>query len=126
MANSNEKPDRAILSADDSMYEPQRNEQALRCPNCGAATGLHIDGAAVENASGQKLQVEATDEDSSARLSVHLDNDADHDGRRHQISLIGWCELCESKFNLAFRQHKGMTYFTKTVTKRNLPKIESW
>ena len=101
------------------MYEPQRDEQALRCPNCGEATGLHIDAAAVENASGQKLQVDAFNEDGAARLGVQLENDADHNGRRHQISLIGWCELCKSDFSLAFRQHKGMTYFSKTTTKRS-------
>lgn len=89
MVNRNEKTGAAILSADDSMYEPQRNEQALRCPDCGEATGLHIDGVVVENTSGQKLQVDAIDEDSAARLDVRLENDADHKGRRHQISLVG-------------------------------------
>ena len=114
MVNSNEGTGAAILSADDSLYEPQQNEQALRCPDCGGATGLHIDGVVVENASGQKLQVEAIGEDSAARLDVHLANDADHNGRRHQISLVGECEHCASKFSLTFRQHKGMTLFSKS------------
>lgn len=115
MDNSNIKTGAVILSADDFLSDPERDEQALRCPVCGEATGLHIDGAVLENASGQKLQVDAVGEDRGARLDVRLENEADHKGRRHQISLVGECEHCASKFSLSFRQHKGMTYFSKTI-----------
>lgn len=31
-------------------------------------------------------------------------------GRRHRISLIGWCEACSGRFALVFTQHKGVTF----------------
>lgn len=30
-------------------------------------------------------------------------------GRRHAITLVGWCENCASHFGIELRQHKGMT-----------------
>jgi rRNA maturation protein Nop10 len=103
-----------LLSADDSLSNPGKNEYALRCPGCGEATGLHIDGVVVENAAGQRLQVDADGEDSNARLKVQLENDHAHSGRRHQMTLTGTCEHC-GDFSLAFRQHKGTTFYSKPV-----------
>lgn len=104
----------ALLSADDSLSEPARNEYALRCPKCGAATGLHIDGVVAENSAGQRVLVDADGEDEGARLGLRLENGHDHKGRRHQFSLTGWCEHCPGTFSLDFKQHKGMTYFSQT------------
>ena len=110
----NSTSDRALLTADNSSSNPERNEHALRCPECGEATGLHIDGVVVENAAGQRLQVDAEGEDDGARLNIRLENDEPHDGRRHMFSLTGSCEHCRGNFSLGFKQHKGMTYFSKT------------
>ena len=30
-------------------------------------------------------------------------------GRRHTISIVGWCEGCGERFAFAFQQHKGQT-----------------
>lgn len=116
MANSNEKTGSALLSADDHLSRPEDNEYALRCPECSEATGLHIDGVVAENSAGQRLQVDASGEDSFARLDLQLENGGQHEGRRHKFSLMGWCEHCRSKFSLGFKQHKGFTYFSETVT----------
>lgn len=92
------------------------DETIMNCPICGESSGLHLDGVAVENASGQRLIAEATGEDSWARLDIHLENGITHDGRRHALSLLGRCEICGNEFRLKFRQHKGQTLFSKTVT----------
>lgn len=31
-------------------------------------------------------------------------------GRRHRISLIGYCECCGGRFAIVLTQHKGVTY----------------
>lgn len=108
--------DSVLLSADDHLSRPEAHEYALRCPECSEATGLHIDGVVVENAGGQRLHVGTDGEDKGARLDIQLENDVPHDGRRHQVSLAGWCEHCRSRFNLNFKQHKGFTYYSKTLS----------
>lgn len=115
MTHNNESG-QVLLAADDSMSSPEENEFALRCPECGEATGLHIDGVVVENAGGQRVQVEADGEDSGARLDVRLENGQPHDGRRHKFTLTGSCEHCGGSFSLGFKQHKGTTFFSKTFT----------
>lgn len=119
MTHSNEKTGTALLFADDHLSRPEDNEYALRCPECGEATGLHIDGVVAENSAGQRLQVDARGEDGGATLDLSLEHEGQHDGRRHKFSLVGWCEHCRSQFNLGFKQHKGFTYFSETVTGRN-------
>lgn len=105
-----------LLSAYAPYSNPTENEYALMCPECREPTGLHIDGVALENAAGDRLRADAAGEDDSSRFNVQQDKEANHKGRRHQISLLGWCEHCGEKFSLAFRQHKGMTFYSKTVT----------
>lgn len=112
---ANNESGQALLSADDSSSNPERNEYALRCPECGESSGLHIDGVVVENAGGQRVQVDADGEDSGARLDIRLENDHTHDGRRHKFTLTGSCEHCGGNFSLGFKQHKGMTYFSKAL-----------
>lgn len=107
-----------LLSAYDWYSHPEDNEHALMCPECGETSGLHIDGVELENASGDRHRVDAVGEDGSSRFNVQQDGDASHNGRRHQIALLGWCEICRYKFSLTFRQHKGMTFYSKTVTAR--------
>jgi hypothetical protein len=109
------KTGEALLVADDHLSKPEDNEYALRCPRCGEATGLHIDGVVVENAGGQRLEVSTDGEDSGARLDMRLENGNPHSGRRHQISLIGSCEHCPETFSVGFRQHKGFTYFSQVA-----------
>lgn len=116
MTNSNDTTDSVLLSADDFLSLPEENQYALRCPECNQATGLHIDGVVVENAAGQRLHVDTRGEDGGARLDIRLENDGVHDGRRHQLALEGWCEHCANGFSLAFKQHKGYTYYSKTLT----------
>ncbi|WP_223309013.1 hypothetical protein [Glutamicibacter nicotianae] len=117
MANAKEEL-LPVLLADLDLSEP--NYLAVKCPDCEEAYGFHIDGASVVNASGQKLRVESKNEDSSARLDVQLENDP-HDaktfrGRRHAVSLLGWCEHCHKDYTLTFEQVKGTTYFSKSST----------
>lgn len=92
---------------------------AMRCPECGEAYGFHIDGIEIANAAGQKLVVEAKGEDEDSNLSLMLENhrgkEKIHDGRRHRISLLAWCEHCGDEFSLNFKQHKGTTYYTRNV-----------
>lgn len=117
MSNSNEELLPVLLADPD---HSEHNNLAVKCPGCGEAYGFHIDGASVVNASGQKLRVGSENEDSSARLSIQLENDT-HDqktfrGRRHAVSLIGWCEHCHADYTLTFEQVKGTTYFSISAT----------
>lgn len=105
-----------LLSASDPDYNSYDKEHALRCPECGGPNGLHIDGVSLENASGERVLVHAAGEDASSHFDVQHDRNSSHNGRRHQISLLGWCELCGKKFSLTFKQHKGMTYYSKIAT----------
>lgn len=113
---SNTEETTPLLSAYDPYFNLHDNEHALKCPECGGPTGLHIDGVSLANASGDRIRVDAAGEDGSSRFEVKQDTDAIHNGRRHQISLLGWCEHCGQRFSLTFRQHKGMTFYSQKVT----------
>lgn len=104
----------ALISSDAHFFEPREGKDAVRCPSCGEATGLHINEVRLENAAGQKLVATATSEDDASRIHVSLTGDGGETGRRYTLTLAGECEHCTT-FELKFQQHKGMTYFTKTV-----------
>jgi hypothetical protein len=106
-----------LLVADDIYIEP--DEFLLKCPNCGEATGIHIDTVLAENASGQKVTVTADGEDNGATLDVSVTGGNPKDGRRHRFTLVGWCEHCPDEFQLSFQQHKGATLFKKSAASRD-------
>jgi hypothetical protein len=104
----------ALLSADPDYFEPRESKDAVRCPGCGEATGLHINEVRLENAAGQKLVATSNSEDDGSRIHVSLTDDSEEKGRRYTLTLAGECEHCTT-FELKFQQHKGMTFFTKTA-----------
>nr|AXV46318.1 hypothetical protein pA40H1_p31 [Arthrobacter sp.] len=75
-----------LLSAYDWYSNPEDNEHALMCPECGETSGLHIDGVELENASGDRHRVDTVGEDRTSRFTVQQDGEAVHKGRRHQIA----------------------------------------
>lgn len=104
----------ALLSADPQYFEPREGKDVVRCPSCGEATGLHINEVRLENAAGQKLVATANSEDNAGRIHVSLTDDSEEKGRRYTLTLAGECEHCTT-FELKFQQHKGMTFFTRTI-----------
>lgn len=107
----------AVLSLDTEHQNSHWDQDTVKCPNCGDATGLHINEVWLENAAGQRLVASAMGEGSESRLEVSLTNEGQSDGRRYTVTIAGECEHCTS-FKLKFKQHKGQTYFTKVVEPR--------
>lgn len=95
------------LSFDDDGANPS----TLLCPACGGDY-VHLDDVYV---AGRPRE----DEDAK---TVHVDHRGTVDhltpvplgagglGRRHTITLGGFCELCHERFAVAFKQHKGQTF----------------
>lgn len=89
------------------------SDELWSCPICGAVNGVHVDGVEVSNAH-QSVVVEAQEEDSNAKVFTTLGAGVVGAGRRHDVSLLGWCEQGGHKFRVNYRQHKGDTFVSVT------------
>ena len=101
-----------------SAIAPAWNSSAglLTCPSCGDTYGVHVEqvrvSARVEDGVFDEIIVDAR----SGQVSTHNPEEGPRGhavgvGRRHRISLMGYCELCPgSCFSLVFTQHKGETF----------------
>jgi hypothetical protein len=70
---------------------------------------VHVDGAIVANQH-QSSRLEAQGEDDGAMIFTELGAGlGENYGRRHDVSITGWCEMCGNDFLVTFRQHKGVT-----------------
>lgn len=117
--NDNKKPECTPLFVAD-MPLGSIDPLAMQCPDCGESYGFHIDGVEIENASGQRLVAESRGEDAGSNITMKLEDNRNGEntfsGRRHNVSLIAWCEHCGVKFSFTFAQHKGTTFFSKRIT----------
>ena len=80
----------------------------LPCPLCGD-DHVHVDGVEVggrDREDGAPCYVRV---DSAARVHVVPTPPEQTAGRRHTITLTGWCETCDRAFAIALQQHKGQT-----------------
>lgn len=86
--------------------------QVLICPACGG-TYVHVDDTYVAGRPREDGPVVPVHVDERGevreRQGVDVPLPAHGAGRRHTISLVGWCEACNSRFALVFQQHKGQT-----------------
>jgi hypothetical protein len=87
----------------------------LLCPDCGERD-THLD----------DIYIAGRPREDGDIVPVHVDHrgQVDNDtampsagGRRHTISVGGWCEHCGSRFAIVFEQHKGKTY-VRTLRQR--------
>lgn len=85
----------------------------LTCPLCGNDY-VHMDEVYMAG--------RAREDGPVIRSMINADGHAAHDddsiqvplrggdtGRRHTISMTGWCEGCHGHFAIVFKQHKGQT-----------------
>ena len=83
----------------------------LLCPLCGESRYTHIDDVFVAGRPREDGEVVPVHIDSHGRTTS--DNSValpiPDVGRRHAISLGGWCESCGGRFAIEFLQHKGQT-----------------
>lgn len=115
--------DRTFLGIESNLDDGDGLE-ALACPRCGEATGLHLDDVIVGGAGGAVVEVTTGGgEDACAipRVTVAPTGSSSDRAkraqlsmtglRRHYIKIVGWCEHCgQGEFGIVFKQHKGMTY----------------
>ena len=92
----------------------------LCCPAC-ASEVTHVDrvyiSARYEDAiPTDEIRVHARSGRIQTRCTTPAPVAPSGEGRRHRISLIGWCELCGSDWALVFTQHKGATLVELTPT----------
>ncbi|KRB73067.1 hypothetical protein ASE01_20030 [Nocardioides sp. Root190] len=89
-------------------------DSRLLCPHC-KGDYVHVDNAYVAGRPREDSEVFPVHVDDSGQVradhSVDLPIPEGQIGRRHVISLTGWCETCSARFALEFKQHKGQTYF---------------
>ena len=82
----------------------------LLCPHCGERF-IHIDDVYVAGRPREDGEVVPVHVDAAGRphtgpaVSVPIPDV----GRRHAVSLKGWCETCSGSFTIEFVQHKGHT-----------------
>lgn len=83
-------------------------DEVLACPSCGGEY-LHIDNVHIsarkEDADFTEIRVDAITGD----VETNAGPGPGDEGRRHRVSLIGWCEFCGDESAIVFRQHKGET-----------------
>lgn len=82
----------------------------FRCPVCGDEW-THIDDVYVAGRPREDGEVVPVHVDSSGRVTQGLPVSLPNTdvGRRHVITLAGWCESCGIHFGIEFKQHKGQT-----------------
>lgn len=87
-------------------------DDRLLCPTC-RGTHVHVDNVFVAGRPREDGPVVPVHVDSAGRVAsddyVPLPIPEGEIGRRHTISLTGWCEECSDRFALEFKQHKGNT-----------------
>lgn len=95
---------------------PTFEGNGLRCPNCGDPWGLHHDVvvlhvAAEEDRDGSKVTVVGQGAFEKGREQVVVEPCLRDDfaGRRDDLRIGLWCELCDSRSELILVQHKGAT-----------------
>lgn len=90
------------------------DEGSLICPSCNGYT-THVElvqvAARVEDRDFNEIFVDAV----TGEVRTHCTTPApvgEHvrEGRRHRITLTGYCEECGHDFALVFTQHKGDTF----------------
>lgn len=84
----------------------------LLCPSCDFEY-VHIDDAYVAGRPREDGPVVPVHVNSYGQVQtgehVHLPVPDGEVGRRHLVSLTGWCESCGLRFAVEFKQHKGQT-----------------
>src|SRR5262249_4822005 len=91
------------------------SDELWPCPICGQHNRVHVDGVVVANAH-QSVTVDTAGEDENAMVFTRLGPAPEEKmGRRHDVSLVGWCEIGGHRFTVTFRQHKGDTLLSTAV-----------
>lgn len=90
--------------------------QMLLCPSCGGDC-VHIDDAYVLGRPRESEAMRPVHVNHKGHVSMgpEVDGAIPIDpvrgkGRRHTMSLVGWCEGCGGRFAITFMQHKGNTF----------------
>lgn len=85
-------------------------DSRLLCPSCGSdyvhIDDVHIGGRSREDGPWRNVTVDSTGKVDTAPPAVAAPTSP---GRRHFMTLVGWCETCQAVFGVAFIQHKGRT-----------------
>jgi hypothetical protein len=83
----------------------------LLCPACGFNC-THVDEVYVAGRPREDGDVFPVHVTAGGLVSQGLGVDLPSEdiGRRHVITLTGWCEGCSKSFAIEFKQHKGETY----------------
>lgn len=80
------------------------------CPSCGEdyvhLDNVYIAGRPREDGDIVPVHVNAA---GHVKQGFEVDLPTADIGRRHAITIAGWCELCGANFAIEFKQHKGQT-----------------
>ncbi len=90
------------------------DESALLCPGCGDGF-THVDAVHIsarhEDGVFREIRVNAISGEVRTELPSPGPTGARVGaGRRHRITLLGYCELCGAGLAFVFTQHKGETF----------------
>lgn len=95
----------------------------LLCPHCGE-NYVHLNEVYIAGRPREDGDIFPVKVDShglvTEGLSVVVPFGTNGAGRRHTISLVGWCESCSQRIAIAFQQHKGETHVS-TLTQTWTP-----